>query len=86
MCTNYFPQLKYELNQVYLNTKHTTNYMHTEYLMPLQITAYLLDEIILAIFCGYCKLAQNWSQYLKLAITYEKLLPALLALHKLRPA
>ena len=38
---------------------------------------------IFALVFEYCKLTQEWSQHLHLAIVYQNLLPELIALHKL---
>ena len=90
--TNYPLQLKYGPNQIYPseicfltdpNTKHTMNYMYAEYLQSHQIIVYFLNERIVALFFEYCKLVQDWSQYLHLEIAYHKLLPELIALTKL---
>ena len=40
-------------------------------------------RILEALVFEYCKLTQEWSQYLHLAIVYQNLLPELIALHKL---
>ena len=91
--TNYPLQLKYGPNQIYPskicfltkpNTKHTMNYMHAEYLQSHQTIAYFLNERILALFFEYCKLVEDCSEYLHLEIVYQKLLPDLIALTKLR--
>ena len=60
------------------------NYMHAEYLQSHQTIAYFLNERILALFFEYCKLVEDCSQYLHLEIVYQKLLPELIALTKLR--